>query len=967
MVRKLVVAMAATGALSSGVLNALGLGDIALKSALNQPLNAEIELVQIRDLNSNEILPNLATREDFNRAGVERIFFLNNMKFQTVVRPNGSAYIKVTSNKPVREPYLNFLVEVHWPSGRLLREYTVLLDPPTFAEQAPTAVEAPATVEPTTIQPTARPTAPVTAEPTTVTTTPTDTGFQGGDTYKVQANDTLYEIAAKVKPSSQVTVQQTMLALQQDNPNAFINNNINLLKKGKVLRLPDEQRVQNVTVSDAVTQIKQQNQAWKQGATDLAAPQIDATPRTDVEPVVTETTQDGKLTIVAAATSQPDETGADTGQSDGSTETRVDDLSDELAVAQENLDKSQREIEEQGGRLQELEDQIGTLQRLLSLKDEQLAALQAQLSEAQEQAEKGTTDVKPEVVVDKQPVKPTVPEPQPQPQQGVIDQILANPYALGGVGGLIVVVVGGLFLWSRRRAQEDEEFYEELEDESLGEDQTVAMGEGGGNSAEEALDIAEEEPAEPVTSQTGDPVGEADIYIAYGRFSEAEQLLRNAINDEPSRSDLRVKLLEVYAEMQDANAFSQELQELHELADQGAIQQAEALRAKFGDALSIPAPKIAAADDFSDMEQGLADETLTMDDLDESLSLDDLNLEGEINQQPEPVETADLSLDDLETSLDADLGEADEFGLDLESLESSVEEPQSVDELDLELSLDEQPATEGMVESLDDLSLDLESTEVDMGTDDLEQALELDMADLDEELPSDEAFSLDQELSLDTETSFETPELEESLDTSLDDLELDLGEEVLDLAEPEAPESLAPEMPDASLEEPEIAATDTGALTDTDTLTQVEGLELSEEEEAFILDSGSMEDNLADLDAATESLAAELSIDDLDTDDFDVNIEAPAPSAPVEDHGAATAVAEPKVQAKPAVAKAPAGEEQDYEFLADADEAATKLDLARAYIDMGDQDGARDILDEVITEGNDVQKQEAQTLIDSME
>ncbi|WP_163834489.1 FimV/HubP family polar landmark protein [Spartinivicinus ruber] len=960
MVRKLVVAMAATGALSSGVVNALGLGDIALKSALNQPLNAEIELIQIRDLNANEILPNLATREDFNRAGVERIFFLNNMKFATVVRPNGTAYIKVSSNKPVREPYLNFLVEVHWPSGRLLREYTVLLDPPTFAEQAPSAVQAPATVEPVAARPTPV-TAPTTAETTPVTTAPaSDTSFQG-DSYRIQANDTLYEIAAKVKPSSQVTVQQTMLALQQDNPDAFINNNINLLKRGKVLRLPDEARVKNVSVRDAVTQIKQQNQAWKQGSTDLAAPQIDATPRTDAEPVVTETADDGKLTIVSAATSQPDETGADTGQPDGTADAQVSELKNELALAQENLDKSQREIEEQGARLEELEDQIGTLQRLLSLKDEQLSALQAQLAEAQEQAKQATDAVKPEVVVDTQPVQPTTtpePKPQPEPEQGIIDQVLASPVMLGTVGGVIIALVGGLFLWSRRRAQEEEEFYEEFEEEGLGEDQTVVSGVSGGG-AEEALEVAEEEPAEPVTPQTADPVGEADIYIAYGRFSEAEQLLRNAINDEPSRSDLRVKLLEVYAEMQDASAFSQELQELHELADQGAIQQAEALKVKFGDALTPPAPKIAAeeSDEFADLEQGFGDETLTMEDLDESLSLDDLDLEGEITQQETSAEADELSLDDLESSLEAELDE-EEFGLDLGSLEETVEEPAAADELDLELSLDEEAATtEESVESFDELSLDLESDE----TEDLEKALDLDLADLEEELPAEEEFNLDEELSLDMDMDEAAPAaLDESMETSLEDLELDLAEEGLDLEQPEVPE----EAKAPAVEQP-------APVTPAETLTQAKDVELSEEEEAFILDSDAMEDNLADLDAATESLAAELAIDDLDMDDdLDVTAEAPVtrPVPAAEDHGAATAVAEPKVQAKPAVAKAaPASEEQDYEFLADADEAATKLDLARAYIDMGDQDGARDILDEVMTEGNDIQKKEAQTLLDSME
>ncbi len=114
----------------------IGTGEITLKSALNQPLDAEIELLEVRDLGSGEVIPSLASPEEFSKAGVDRLYYLTDLKFTPVVKPNGKSVIRVTSSKPVQEPYLNFLVQVLWPNGRLLREYTVLLDPPLYSPQA---------------------------------------------------------------------------------------------------------------------------------------------------------------------------------------------------------------------------------------------------------------------------------------------------------------------------------------------------------------------------------------------------------------------------------------------------------------------------------------------------------------------------------------------------------------------------------------------------------------------------------------------------------------------------------------------------------------------------------------------------------------------------------------------------------------------------------------------------------------
>lgn len=282
-VRKLVLAIAAASALSSGMAHALGLGEVTLQSSLNQPLVAEIELLEVRDLASNEVIPSLATPEEFIKAGVDRQYFLTDLKFTPVLKPNGKSVIRVTSSKAVREPYLNFLVEVLWPNGRLLREYTLLLDPPLYSPQTtaaaapqlpiaapaptprPSVAPAPSSAAPT---PAPRPAAPAPA-------TPASRAISGSE-YRTTANDTLWEIAQRVGGGS---INQTMLAIQDLNPDAFIGGNINRMKSGQVLRLPDEQQIRRRSNAEAIAQVAEQTAAWREGRA-VASRQLDATRRT---------------------------------------------------------------------------------------------------------------------------------------------------------------------------------------------------------------------------------------------------------------------------------------------------------------------------------------------------------------------------------------------------------------------------------------------------------------------------------------------------------------------------------------------------------------------------------------------------------------------------------------------------------------------------------------------------------------
>ncbi|MGI0119915.1 FimV/HubP family polar landmark protein [Zooshikella sp. RANM57] len=971
MVRKLAVAVAAAGLMTSGLANALGLGEITLNSALNQPLDAEIELIQVRELGSSEILPNLATNEDFNRAGVERIFFLSNIKFQTVVQKNGRSYIKVTSRKPVSEPYLNFLVEVHWPSGRLLREYTVLLDPPTFSQQPVTTVQAPASSAPTQ-QPRAE--QPVRSS-STPSSQPATTGGLDGDNYTIRANDTLWEIAAQVKPSRDVTVHQTMVAIQALNPDAFINDNINLLKRGKVLRVPSSEQIKQVSHNEAVSLVAEQTRAWKTG--DLQAPQLDATRRASAAPEAEAGDGEGRLKIVSAPatpSASQEEGGGDTGQT-GPSAQQVETLQNELSVTQENLDKARRENEEITSRLTELEDQIGTLQRLLSLKDEQLAALQAKLSEQEsattqpavsepEPVSEPAVTTEPEPQPETEPVPTeTVETPQPKPEVSLIDRILQEPMYLVGAGGTVVLVVLGLLFLSRRNARKEEELYQESLD---AEADTMLIDEEEELEQKKISEVAlekDEKPSAPVKPETSDPLGEADIYIAYGRFSHAEDLLRNAINDEPSRTDLRVKLLEVYAEMQNADAFKREFSELEELADQGAINKANALKGKFpSDAFGVADTGIdyfTDDQDLASLEAELAGDTLTMDDLDEELSLDDLGLEEPTSvEEPEEEsvlassdldEELDLSLDDLEKEVDELSGE-----LSLDALDEAAEASQ-------EIHPQEREAGYAEIEGLD-FDLDKELAEVDAES----EGLDFDL----EGLEPASAESLDDVLSLDLETTdLETGEVESSLDEFALDEELKLEPEQ-SLAETEDVE-MDFSLDDLEIEDTDIATFDEAfdlSVSDEAAEAAVTEPELTSEEKDFML-GAELDDDLASLDAATESLAAELSGAVGEEESVTQKMVEPEPQvkpAPVAEAKPEPTAAKPEPVPEAPKAAPVAESADDMALLAGADETATKLDLARAYIDMGDHEGARDILDEVMQEGNDSQKQEAQTLINSM-
>lgn len=572
-----------------GQLLSLGLGEIEVDSALNQPLNAQINLISARADELEEMRVELAPANVFDRVGVPRPYFLTQLIFKAVSLPNGGTAIRVTSKDPVREPFLTFLVEVTWPKGRLLREYTVLLDPPEFAQQQAPQIATPVTApviqeQVVESEPVAVPQAEVIAEPaddleavraqmdreldidasepveaevveevveavpveevieteptaeqleesvveTVVESTPVaesstndivvpeevpsseetmsgevetivegedleairaqmdrELGIDGSEPvtssevveeitsseeevvsesevyadasvageYEVVAGDTLYKVAKDASQSSSASVNQMMIAIQQANPNAFGRNNINILKKGAVLRIPDAGEAQSVSTADARKKISQQNALWREyrgnvsqtAATNVDAPELvkeKSGVAKDAKQALKETTKKPEATkqdlnILAADDGKKSEGNA---QVAGGEELKK--LQNEVTLTKELAESKGKEAEELKSRVEALESMLEKKEKILNIQNQQLKDLQQQLStEAdkaaaaekmlQEKAVKEETkpEVKPvEKPVAKEEIKKPVVEPLPEFTEPVVaEQVINQP------------------------------------------------------------------------------------------------------------------------------------------------------------------------------------------------------------------------------------------------------------------------------------------------------------------------------------------------------------------------------------------------------------------------------------------------------------------------------------------------------------------------------------------------------------
>ncbi len=974
MIRKLSLALALAMGTTPLAVNALGMGDIHLKSALNQNLNADIDLLSVSADELSDVRVTLAPASAYQRAGIERPFHLTKLRFRADMTADGSPVIHVSSRDPIREPFLNFLIEINWPKGKLVREYTVLLDPPVTLDRRPAPVQ-----QPTQSRSQQRPSTSPSSVPAGA--------MAGMDEYgPTQKNDTLWGIAAKVRHQG-TNMDQTMLALQKANPQAFINNNINNLKRGQILRIPKKNEVLELSRQQARDAYREQLSEWQSGRSTSTIRSAGATPTdTSMSDQAQPSTPTAELKIATPRPAGEGEGGAAEGR--GEAEAQAQEQA--LVEAQEALESAKQEGDELNSRVGDLESQLADLQRLLELKNNQLAQFQAALAEqddvtsegvaemasdtdeaaAEDEmvvAEAGSTDEpeadeviveegtadspimaedsqsdmastemevvddpaiiadEPTIIADEptviadEPVEvaavevedaPATEEPKPvakmpaKDEPGLIDTITGDTTLLGGAVGGLVVLLGLLWAVISRRRKGQEDFQESILvntiDEGDSEQVDNLSQEPVSQPADETSFLSDFSPSDidALQDETGevDPLAEADVYIAYGRYQQAEELIRQAIDRDPERDGLKYKLFEILFAIKDADGFVK-------FAETSVQQDFNTKDAAAWSKVVEMGGQI-APDNEMFSGSGATAATLESDDnivelgsdfsLDEGLDLDEISssvdlLDAETTAELDAVELSglhDLISDTPEEEQKSDDGL--EFDLDLglgSEIDLGEEDAADSDET-LELPVAETADDDSLPEFDTDFDLDMAEEEAD------------DLSDLDVDVSLDD---LGPEDSVDGESVFAIDDPLENTEFEELDVQAEVGDEI--------PEPLV-DADDGSEDEVE------------NTLEQdldLDGLNL-ESDSAIV--------GIDELVDTTDSEM--LSLDDLDGEDV------------------------------------PATEDDGLPDMDVMDEVNTKLDLARAYVEMEDHDGAKSILNEVLGEGSDGQKQEAQRLLDEL-
>ncbi len=935
------------GVLQSPWVHALGFGELRLNSGLNQPLDAEIPLYDTGTLNASQLLVKLASPEAFERLGVERFFFLTRLKFAVDLDGRGGGVIQVTSRDPVREPYLDFIIEAHWPNGRIQREYTVLLDIPQYSDRAAAPVQVSrrssggndnsAAASPRTQTIPARSSrGPRPRQGDDRRALPS---VDGEGRYRVQHNDTLADIARRARPSRDVSIEQVMLALQRNNPKAFIGGNVNRLKSGYVLTYPTAAEARRVTASEARDEVARQTAVWR-GRAAPSQPQYalrDEPAQQSTQPANTGSASAsdtsaaeeprGRLSIAAGE-------GSGEGVGDGSVENLS--LRDQLAASQENLDRIARQNSELKGRLQDMERQLQTLQRLLELKDEQLAALQAGIGASPDDANGG--DAGPQSGDD--PATNNDGAVRPEPELPLWREVLAAGQSLvtqawdagdkalqemgvepAALRTAVLLIPLLLLLWlliraarsgTARVSNEEEEAApvvnpvvtpvaaaaeaEAAQEESLAEAVEKDQAEQGSESETDAEPQAPESKPEIVSApgaeaapnkaiDANEAVAEAGMYITYRHFEQAKGLLNAALKQHPEHPGLLEKQAELAIEQQDQSAFD------------GARTALVGLGAK------------------RELER-----------LDDQLELRDFGADWGFSHSAADTTQADA---DADTQPETDLASAEQQELQNEF--DSLQEPEVGSDLDHSaLSLEDENADadapdDGLSFDLDDepTASPTDSTDGDGGKDD-------DKKDASIVEFSSGMLNAEEQTASATESSSEDSQASQA---SSDDFEFDL------------------DLSDLELDDAPLAAkgeSDATSEADSGADAQEDGPSFSFDES---LDNGDDDPTFGDLDFDLEDRfdrVGEFSALDKDGDDselmkddsdnaLDQQLEPAALFDDLEDDGVS--------------------------LLSEEDDVTQKLNLARAYIELGESHSARDMLKEVLADGDDEQREQAQLLL----
>ncbi|MGH8282288.1 MAG: FimV/HubP family polar landmark protein [Gammaproteobacteria bacterium] len=560
MSKKLVFVLAFAFAVLPVAANALGLGEIKLNSALNQPFSADIPIVGAAPDEISSLHVKAASAAQFQQAGIPISDVLSQLQFQVVQGANGTAHVHISSSKPFREPFMDVLVDATWDSGELLREYTVFLNPPNF-ENATQATSAQAAAPHAASTPMGTPTSPVPAPPpaapapsqaaqshaVTPAIAPVVSAGSvalGGNYGPIRRGETLSEIALRLRPQG-VTLNQMMIAIYRANPEVFMHN-INLMKAGYVLRVPTADDIQAVQVAEANSEVRTQIAAWR-SRRGLAATHK-ATPTT--------TTEQPSLQLVAPSSAAKTSANQVPGTGAGGT-----------AVASKAAGAASQAAAGAASKAATTVAAAATTaaHAPIAVASNSLAAVQSQASK--ENAQAAATRITPLASE-----KPVAAKPLPKPkkmiapvqpaQSGSLLGSLINPYVIVLIIIVILLIiigiivrnrhasppVGGRPIASKIKAPPVETTDLAKEENASAEDVSVTPAtDMPGKYGQVAAAAGAATPGMTTTKpDEADPIAEADFHMAYGLYDQAADALKKALLQDPDRRDLKKKLLEVY-------------------------------------------------------------------------------------------------------------------------------------------------------------------------------------------------------------------------------------------------------------------------------------------------------------------------------------------------------------------------------------------------------------------------------------
>ncbi|WP_233556216.1 FimV/HubP family polar landmark protein [Noviherbaspirillum sedimenti] len=951
---------------------AAGLGKLTVLSSLGQPLRAEIELTSVAKEEAGTIVAKLASSEAYRQANIDFNPALFSLRF-AIENRGDRHFVRVTSAQPINEPFVAMLLELGGGNNRLVREYTFLLDPADLrmgpsaqiaaapearpragsASQAPTVRTAPVPQPEAAQQSDTRPAQPARRAGRAESAATTSQAATGDGNYQVKKGDTLAAIAGHVKQEG-VSLDQMLVALYRANGSAFVGNNMNRLRAGQILTVPDAEAAKSIGKSEArgvvVAQAADFNAYRNQLAGQVAAA---------AQPKTSEASQSAAGKITTQVEEKP---------------SAVNDAKDKLklskagagaktpgtgpagfAAGTEDLIAKEKALAESSARVKELEKNVTDLQKLLEIKNKDLAAQQAQAQASAKVAAASTaagapaapaapaaatapaaTPAAPAVTTpsaaapadagqasqaaagsdaapaDKAaapaqpvaetppaaPAKPAVkriaPPPPPVEAPSFLDELLGNTVLLSSLAAGLLAGLGALGIYGMRRKKNAAQYDDSiLADSSL--KANSLFGSTGGQSVDTSNSVFNSS-FTPAASQLDanevDPIAEADVYIAYGRDAQAEEILKEALRTQPERHAVRVKLLEIYAGRKDLRAFETLATELYSMTRGEGEDWAQA--AVMGAALDPNNPLYAGAraDQGSEGKAAaLAAATASQDD----------ELDALLNTTDTQQSTLGV-LDGLE----------DNSAYFDNSMMSDLPAPPAAPAPQAESpAAEDATAVNSLDFDLDGLNLQAPEIPVSPLANDAASGLEFGSMD----------FSLEQNPST-ADDEFDAPATTMSVDLGGDDLAF-MPAEVPSLPEEAAPRDAASaevtslnfDLSDISLDlnpaesKPAAAAKAEPALPDLgstlDFSTSSTKFDLTQSLPSFDLPQGDFEDSLV-----------------IDT-------------------------------------------ESDSDSTPDS-EMATKLDLAIAYQEIGDREGARELLDEVIKGGNLDQSEKARSLLLSL-